>query len=265
MEGPSYVLADIESRSDEPTLVQPADVELAWTAVAAVDGWLTEDQARLLYERAAALPAGAQIVEIGSYRGRSTIVLALAAGADVRLTAIDSHDGTNRGPRQIEGEWAEGQGDFLAFRANLDAAGVAGRVEHVRAFSQAALSELEGPVDLLYIDGAHQYRAARADIRRWGRRVSEGGTMLVHDGFSSIGVTLALFSELALAGSWRYRGRRGSLVEYRRAPTSRLRNAIAHATSVPWFIRNVIIKLALVTRQRWVCRLLGHEGDRWPF
>jgi hypothetical protein len=234
-------------------------------AIAEVDGWLTEAQARLLHDRARALEPGDRVVEIGSYRGRSTIVLAGAVVDGVSLVAIDSHDGDNRGPRQVRGVWQEGQSDLDAFQENLKRSQVQDRVKHLRARSDQALSMLDGPVDLLYIDGAHQFRAARADIKEWGARVPLGGTMLVHDGFSSIGVTLALLSEQACSDRWRYAGRAGSLVEYRRVPAGRLGNLRAHARSLPWFLRNVAIKLALVTHQRWACRALGHEGDRWPY
>lgn len=88
--------------------------------------------------------------------------------------------------------------------------------------------------------------------------------MLIHDGFSSIGVTLALLGELALNDGWSYAGRAGSLVAYRRAPATRLSNAIGHAASLPWFIRNLTIKLAVLTGQRWLSRALGHDGE-WPF
>ena len=44
-------------------------------AVAEVEGWMSPDQAQRLYHAAAASRPGEQIVEIGSFRGRSTIVL----------------------------------------------------------------------------------------------------------------------------------------------------------------------------------------------
>jgi hypothetical protein len=44
--------------------------------------------------------------------------------------------------------------------------------------------------------------------------------MLVHDAFSSIGVTLALFA-VCLGGEWHYLGRSGSLAEYSRVPSPR--------------------------------------------
>jgi predicted O-methyltransferase YrrM len=234
-------------------------------AIADVDGWLTEAQARRLHDRARELGPGERVVEIGSYHGRSTIVLASALPDGGSLIAIDSHDGDNRGPRQVHGVWEEGQADLEVFRNNLRKSQVEDRVKHLRSRSDEALGMLDGGVDLLYIDGAHQFGAARRDIRSYGARVRDGGAMLVHDGFSSVGVTLALFSELAFSTRWRYSGRTGSLVEYRRVPTSRVANVRRHARSLPWFIRNVAIKLALVTRQRWAWRALGHEGERWPY
>ncbi len=46
-----------------------------WSAVSDVDGWMTEGQAEALFDAAHGCPDGGTIVEIGSFRGRSTIVL----------------------------------------------------------------------------------------------------------------------------------------------------------------------------------------------
>ena len=58
----------------------------------APEGWLTDAQAERLRVRAAAAGAGT-IVEIGSFRGRSTIVLAGAAAPGASVVAIDPHAG----------------------------------------------------------------------------------------------------------------------------------------------------------------------------
>ena len=160
-----------------------------------VDGWMSPDQARRLFDAAASTHLGDQIVEIGSFRGRSTIVLASAAADGVAVVAIDPHAGNDRGPQEIEGFAAEAATDHEAFNANLAAAGVAHRVRHVRAFSDAAHPQVEGDIAVLYIDGAHRFGPARADIRDWGARVAPGGTLLIHDSFSSVGVTLAILRE----------------------------------------------------------------------
>jgi hypothetical protein len=57
------------------------------------------------------------------------------------------------------------------------------------------------------------------------------------------------------------------LAEYRReelAPRDRLGNALAQATGLPWFVRNCIVKAALVARLRPLARLLG-ERRHWPY
>jgi predicted O-methyltransferase YrrM len=220
-----------------------------------VEGWLTEDQARRLHAVAAALEPPGRIVEIGSFRGRSTIVLASAAPEGVEVVAIDPHAGTDRGPREIETDAATGESDHERFLANLARAGVGERVRHVRSFSQDALAEVDGDIDVLYVDGAHRYGPARDDIASWGARVRPGGTMLIHDSFSSIGVTAAILRHLVPSREFAYLGRTASLAEYRRAPPGP-RSALRQVAQLPWFARNLLVKAALLLRLR--------SGD-WPY
>jgi predicted O-methyltransferase YrrM len=240
--------------------------EQALAAADGVEGWLSDDQARRLYDLAHALSAPATIVEIGSYRGRSAIVLAHAAADGVEVVAIDPHAGNDRGPQQIEGTSSEGEADHEAFLANLERAGVAERVRHVRRPSQDAFGEVAGQVQLLYVDGAHRYGPARDDIARWGERVAPGGMLLIHDSFSSVGVTLALLRELVFSGGWRYEGRSRSLAQYRRTSVSgraAVRNVLRQLGELPWFARNLLIKVLLVARLRPLARALG--SDEWPY
>lgn len=245
---------------------EPLDEALA--AIADVDGWLTDAQARRLWRAAARLPGPAQIVEIGSFRGRSTIMLARAAGAGVTVTAIDPHLGSDRGPQEIEAQPELGASDRDAFLANLGRAGVGERVRYVPKRSDEALGDVAGAIDVLYVDGAHRYGPARFDVERWGNRVALGGRMLVHDSFSSIGVTLALLRAVIGRPGWRYLGRSGSLAEFERARLGgreRVANALAAAAQLPWFVRNVIVKALLVARLDGVARALGHRDGPWPY
>jgi methyltransferase family protein len=251
------------------TEVAAGGFDAALAAVQGVEGWLSDDQARHLFEAAARLPSPGRIVEIGSFRGRSTIVLRGGAADGIEVVAIDPHGGGDRGPQEIAPDAARGEEDHRAFHANLEGAGVDGRVRHVRRMSQDALGELSGPVDLLFVDGAHRYRPARADIERWGARVRPGGTMLVHDAYNAVGVTLAQLRLLFLSGEWSYLGRTRSLAEYRRGPLSgadRARNLLRQAVELPYFVRNSLIKVALVARLRALARVLGQpDADAWPY
>jgi predicted O-methyltransferase YrrM len=238
------------------------------TSVAEVDGWMTDDQARRLHDRAAGLGPGARIVEIGSFRGRSLIVLARAAVDGVEIISIDPHAGNDRGPQEIAADQDRGDDDHVVYRANLEAAGVHDRIIHIRKMSDEARGDVTGEVDLLYIDGAHRFGPARCDIVDWGARVSGGGTMLIHDSFSSIGVTLALISSLFLSGEWRYVGRAQSMAEYRRerlGPGERAVNVLRQILQLPWFVRNVVVKVLLTAKLYPLTRILGHRTRDWPY
>jgi predicted O-methyltransferase YrrM len=232
-----------------------------------VEGWLTEAQARALWDAARGIGAPGRIVEIGSFRGRSMIVLASAAAEGVELVAIDPHGGGDRGPQEIGPDARRGDEDHAAFESNLGRAGVRERVRHVRTFSHEALSEVQGSVELLYIDGAHRYRPARQDIELWGARVAPEGTMLMHDAFNAIGVTLAQLRLLLLSPEWRYQGRQGSLARYRRTrlhARARARNALRQLGGLPYFVRNLVVKVLIVAGLRPLAALLGCRED-WPY
>lgn len=240
--------------------------DAAWSAVGEVEGWMTEGQAQALYDAAAGCPSGGTIVEIGSFHGRSTIVLASACPPDATVIAIDPHAGNDRGPQEIVGFEDEADRDHEQFLRNLAAAGVARHVTHLRMFSDDALSAIEGAIDVLYVDGAHRYAPARADIVTYGARVRDGGTMLIHDSFSSIGVTLAILRELVFSRRWAYEGRSRSLTTYRATgDVKRPSNAGRQLLQVGWFVKNVAVKLLLTLGLGKLMRRLGRREPEWPY
>jgi hypothetical protein len=92
--------------------------------------------------------------------------------------------------------------------------------------------------------------------------------MLVHDSFSSVGVTLALGLVTIAGARWRYEGRDGSLAAFARAdlaPGARARNAARQLAQLPWFARNLVVKALIVARLRPLARLLGHREGPWPY
>ncbi|MEQ9161103.1 MAG: class I SAM-dependent methyltransferase, partial [Ilumatobacter fluminis] len=182
---------------------------------------------------------------------------ASAAPEGVTVTAIVPHAGNDRGPQEIEGYADDAESDHARFNANLQRAGVADRVRHLRMFSDEALGEV-AEIDVLYIDGAHRYGPALADIRQWGAKVRPGGTMLIHDSFSSIGVTGAIGRELLWSQRWRYVGRSRSLAIYRAdTDVSSWKNAGRQLAQVPWFAKNVVLKVLISAK---ILR-----GREWPY
>jgi len=243
-------------------------------AIDDVEGWLTDGQAARLQGAAMRVGPGGTIVEIGSFRGKSAIVLARTSGDDVVVVCIDPHAGSDRGPQEFTPDPTLGDADYRAFHANLARAGIAGKVRHVRASSADAQAHaaVDAPIDVLYVDGAHRYGPALADLRDWGGRVAPGGRLLVHDTFSSIGVTLAVLRLLWLSPQWRYDGRTSSLAEWERLTArpdaeTRAVSVVRQLLQLPWFLRNVVVKALILARLRPLARLLGHgpADGPWPY
>ena len=224
--------------------------EEAWRVARTVDGWLTEAQARDLYDAASAVAPG-RVVEIGSHLGRSTIVLA-AAGASV--TAIDP----------FPDDWRYGRPDTEErFRSHLADAGVDANVDLRVATSRSVREGWTDGVRLVYVDGKHDVWSCLDDLR-WSSFLRTGDTVLVHDAFSSVGVTLAVLRDAATTRRHRYLGRTGSLARFEVTPPS-VRDRLRVAGELPWFTRNLAVKVLLRLRLRPVARLLGHHDTADPY
>lgn len=230
--------------------------ETAWRSAEGIPGWLTHDQAALLWETAAEVPTGGLLLEIGSHQGRSTVVLGtLARERDARVVAVDPF---------VDGRLFGGQPTREKFEHHVAEAGLTGTVELLPEFSTRARPSWTRPLDHLYIDGKHDYWTLSDDLR-WTRHLREGGPVLVHDCFSSIGVTLGILAHVLFSGRLRYERRAGSLALFRVGrPTLRDRARIL--TELPWWVRNVAVKVLLRLRLRPLARLVfGHEGPYDPY
>lgn len=257
----SSTTSDLTDDGPSPTF------DRAFRSVADVEGWMTRAQACRLWDRAAELEPGARIVEIGSFHGRSAIMLATAAPDGVAITTIDPHGGNDRGPHEFEGFEDEAERDHQTFLDNLERAGVRPRIHHLRAYSSEAEPEVPDGIDLLYIDGAHRYAPALDDLRRWCPKVATGGTLLIHDSFSAWGLTLAEMRTLFWSSRFRYVGRSQSMTEYRRVDLSadeRRANLVRQAMELPYFARNLLIKALIKAHLAPLTRLLGGDGT-WPY
>jgi predicted O-methyltransferase YrrM len=140
---------------------------------ASIDGWLSDAQGCALFRAAAATTGRGLIVELGSWKGRSTAWLAAGARlAGARVHAVDPHSGSREEPsaRTLD-----------EFRRNLERAGLADAVAPLVMTSKDAARILTGPVELLFIDADHSYEGVRADAELWLPRVVEDGTVMFHD------------------------------------------------------------------------------------
>ena len=198
---------------------------------------------------------GGTVVEIGSHQGRSTVVLASAARATgSKVVAIDPF---------VEGKMFGGKSTREKFETHIREAGVADLVELHPRPSRAVRESWSGPVDVLYIDGKHDYWTVVDDLR-WGSFVVQGGEVLIHDAFSSIGVTMGMLRTVALGSEWTFVGRERSLARLRRQRPGGV-DRLRFAAQLPWFFRNVGVKILLRLRLHPLTRLLGHSAPHDPY
>jgi predicted O-methyltransferase YrrM len=147
--------------------------EIARQRAGDVDGWLSDAQGRALFDAAAGTTGRGVIVEIGSWKGRSTTWLASGARlAGQRVYAIDPHRGSREDPA------ADTLNEFLD---NLARNGLADVVEPMVMTSEEAAARIAGPIELLFIDGDHSYQTVRRDAELWLPRLLDGGTVMFHD------------------------------------------------------------------------------------
>ena len=160
----------------------------AISAVNEIPGWLFEVEAWRLHEAARrAVDAGetAVIVEIGSFHGRSTVALArgvMAGEGEGRVHTID--------PQEHE--------RYRELVANLERAGVRDLVEPIRGTSEEGRARLAGSrVDVLFVDGSHEYEDVVADLAGWGPMLREGAVVALNDPFW-LGVNRAMREQVAI-------------------------------------------------------------------
>lgn len=222
--------------------------------VASIPGWLTLAQADLLSEHAAAVPDRGVVVEIGSHQGRSTVTLGGSVRTGVRVVAVDPFPSTWR----YGGEDTESR-----LRAHLRDAGLTDVVVVRTQPSAEVLATWRGRLDLVFVDGKHDVASVVHDLR-WARHLPLRGRILVHDSFSSLGVTLALLVRILPSNDLRYLGRVGSLAVFERGrPTTAHRRRLL--AQLPWWLRNLGIKALLRLRLRPVAALVGHHDSADPY
>jgi predicted O-methyltransferase YrrM len=135
--------------------------------IADVPGWLTDEEGEALYDLARACTGRGVIVEIGSWKGKSTVCLGLGsrAGDGVRIFAIDPHADYR----------------FGDFKANVERAGISDLVTPVPSLSQDAADGFDEPIELLFVDGSHVEEDVRVDFDRWVPKVVDEGWVAFHD------------------------------------------------------------------------------------
>lgn len=179
------------------TVKIPADLETvlndAWEVARKVPGHLNENEARFLGLLAACAPASGTILEIGSFKGRSTVMLAkVASHYDLGpIVAIDPHNS----PILLDHHSDPEASSYQDFLNSIHAAGVSNHVETHVVYSKEAANSWNRPIRLLWIDGDHSYEGAKEDLDGFFPHLVPLGVVAFHDALNAFPGPIRVFVE----------------------------------------------------------------------
>lgn len=156
--------------------------------LAALDGLISPEVGSLLYDEAGLVQRDRAIVELGSYKGKSTAYLAAGAldNTEAPVFAVDAWSEEVSAWRNRVLERLP-SATFREFDRQLTEAGVREHVTTIQSLTALAADFWEfnyaekHAVGLLYIDGDHHYDAVLADYRAWHRFLAEDAVVIFDD------------------------------------------------------------------------------------
>ncbi|BBY26627.1 class I SAM-dependent methyltransferase [Mycolicibacterium sediminis] len=180
------------SAADTPAdTVLPPAAKRSFDYAEHVIGFMPADEGRALYDAAVRYLGDGVGVEIGTYCGKSTVLLGAAAQTSGGvLFTVDHHHGSEE--HQPGWEYHDtsmvdpvtGLFDTLpTLRHTLDGAGLDDHVVAVVGKSTVVARGWRTPLRFLFIDGGHTEEAAQRDFDGWAKWVEVGGGLVIHDVF----------------------------------------------------------------------------------
>ena len=123
-----------------------------------IPGWMQDIELYWLEEQAKFYDT---IVEIGSWKGRSSY--ALASNCEGKVYCVDHYQGGYSDTYSVNGD-EKAKKEFLKHMRPFLKSGKATLLEMT---SEEAAAKCDGRVDMVFIDGAHDYASVKKDIMAW--------------------------------------------------------------------------------------------------
>jgi hypothetical protein len=141
-----------------------------------VDGWLTNlEQTALLHLPALVDHLQGDIIEIGSFKGKSTTALGLGS------KWISEHKRSIYAIDPFIPDASYHGNYFDDFQNNIQMAQLENYVIPIKRYSHEAIVECPKLISALFVDGDHNYLTVKLDIQLYTPRVVAGGLIAFHD------------------------------------------------------------------------------------
>ncbi len=156
-----------------------------------IKGFMDDAEAQRLYEEAQKASQLGPVLEIGSYCGKSAVIIGTACREnDAILFSIDHHRGSEeqqKGEEYFDPELFDEKthrvNTFPFFLETLANAGLGETVVPIVTTSAVAGKMWNTPLAMVFIDGGHSLEAAREDFLTWSPFLMPKGLLVIHDIF----------------------------------------------------------------------------------
>ncbi len=145
-------------------------------------GLLTHDEGAVLYWWASFLPKDSNIMEVGTYGGKSTYFLANGAiNTRSRVFSIDPFelDLERQILEQDDSKYEKGTLTFECVKKRLDKLGFNGTINLINGFSKDVSASWNLPINFLFIDGNHSQ--AGEDYLSFRKFLAPNSRVAFHD------------------------------------------------------------------------------------
>ncbi|MCG8566376.1 MAG: class I SAM-dependent methyltransferase [Desulfobacterales bacterium] len=156
-----------------------------------IKGFMDDKEVIRLHEVALEAAEMGPMLEIGSYCGRSAVILGTACRErESQLYTIDHHRGSEEqqpGEEYFDPELydqrTKGVNTLPFLRRSLERADLEEWVVPIVSSSTIVGRMWQTPLSMVFIDGGHSYEAALNDYMTWAPHIIPGGYLVIHDIF----------------------------------------------------------------------------------
>ncbi len=141
-----------------------------------LDGWLTPLEGRVLAVLAENVEYNSVIVEIGSWKGKSSCFLGTGSsiGKKPLVFCIDPHNWTDN---------VEVANTFSSWTSTIEYLSLENLVINIRKESEHVARDFSENVGLLFVDGDHSRESLIIDIENWLPKLEKGAYIAFHDAY----------------------------------------------------------------------------------
>ncbi|MCX5706434.1 MAG: class I SAM-dependent methyltransferase [Candidatus Omnitrophica bacterium] len=145
-----------------------------------IEGWLTDKEAYGLYNIASKLKGKATLVEIGSWKGKSTYCIAKGLKKG-KIYSIDSFNAAGEPGSKLIYQQQKGERLLLEqFKDKMIQLGVINKIEVLQGYSEQFINYFT-EIDFLFIDGDHSIDGCKYDFEHYSPLIKPGGYLAFHD------------------------------------------------------------------------------------